>query len=112
MQDFVHYAIDTNNYAESFHSHLKTFYLKLMRRQRVDILVYILTTKLLPDFQRDDTRVRLGYSQPALCKKEQESRKQSDGIPSDIMETMVRHDLADDGENRVRFLPLLTTTLD
>ncbi|KAJ7238419.1 hypothetical protein C8J57DRAFT_1528728 [Mycena rebaudengoi] len=46
--------IDTNNCVESWHHHLKSFCLKLMRKQHVDVLLHILTEQAEPDFRRSD----------------------------------------------------------
>ncbi|KAI9253498.1 hypothetical protein BDA99DRAFT_413085, partial [Phascolomyces articulosus] len=48
-----HYHINTNNYVESWHRHLKEIYLTSLHRQRVDVLVYILWGLVLPDVMQD-----------------------------------------------------------
>ncbi|KZV78403.1 hypothetical protein EXIGLDRAFT_783879 [Exidia glandulosa HHB12029] len=52
----AHYAIDTNNFIESWHSNLKRNYLKLMRRRRLDFIIRVLTQEVVPDFMRAHVR--------------------------------------------------------
>ncbi|KZV59651.1 hypothetical protein PENSPDRAFT_561269, partial [Peniophora sp. CONT] len=108
----VQYGIETNNYVESWHSILKTFYLKLMRRQRIDVLLHILSTQVLPDFRRKDKRVRLGLSQPALNTRERQSRKLADEIPSTELEGMVRLDIEEGGSDTVPEILVMSFTMD
>ncbi|KAI7858895.1 hypothetical protein BDC45DRAFT_433380, partial [Circinella umbellata] len=48
-----HHHVNTNNYIESWHRHLKEVYLPSLRRQRVGVLVYILRSLVLPDLMQD-----------------------------------------------------------
>ncbi|KAJ6507586.1 hypothetical protein DFH09DRAFT_943012 [Mycena vulgaris] len=96
-QDNPHYKIDTNNYVESWHHHLKTFYLKLMRKQRIDVLLHILTEQVEPDFRRSDIRVALDFERPRLSKGEQASQQKARAIPSEDLDDMI--DYADIEDN-------------
>ncbi|VDC04562.1 unnamed protein product [Peniophora sp. CBMAI 1063] len=111
-QGIVQYGIETNNYVESWHSHLKTFYLKLMRRQRVDILLYILSRQVLPDFRREEARIRLGFARPALCARERQSRDLADEIPSIELGDMVRLDVGGDENASVPDILVMSFTRD
>ncbi|KAI7847725.1 hypothetical protein BDC45DRAFT_525163, partial [Circinella umbellata] len=48
-----HHHDNTNNYIETWHRQLKEVYLPSLRRQRVDVLVYILWGLVLPDLMQD-----------------------------------------------------------
>ncbi|KAG2216419.1 hypothetical protein INT45_001376 [Circinella minor] len=48
-----HHHVNTNNYIETWHRQLKEVYLPSLRRQRVDVLVYILWSLVLPDLIQD-----------------------------------------------------------
>ncbi|KAG2220710.1 hypothetical protein INT45_012574 [Circinella minor] len=48
-----HHHVNTNNYIETWHRQLKDVYLASLRRQRVDVLVYILWGLVLPDLMQD-----------------------------------------------------------
>jgi hypothetical protein len=102
FQDTPHYKIDTNNYVESWHHHLKTFYLKLMRKQRIDVLLHILTEQVEPDFRRSDIRVALDFERPRLSKSEQVSYQKARLIPSEDLDDMIDYaDIEDNTASKV-----------
>lgn len=68
-----------------------------MRKQRVDVLVYILTQRVEPDYQRMEIRVALGFENSNLSKTELASRKTAEAIESGVLDEMV----IDDGDNNV-----------
>ncbi|EJD44976.1 hypothetical protein AURDEDRAFT_39852, partial [Auricularia subglabra TFB-10046 SS5] len=70
----AHYAIDTNNFIESWHSNLKRHYLKLMRRRRLDFIIRVLSQEVEPDFMRAHVRVGLGFKGAHLCLAERKSQ--------------------------------------
>src|ERR1700742_4038501 len=80
VQDRPHYRIETNNLIESWHYHLKWNYLCLMRKQRLDVLVHILTDKVEPDYRRLDIRVSLGFENSNLSRVEYASRKAAESV--------------------------------
>ncbi|KAJ7282543.1 hypothetical protein C8J57DRAFT_1218746 [Mycena rebaudengoi] len=45
---------------------IDSFYLKLMRKLRVDVLLHILTEQAEPDFRRSDIRITLDFGRPWL----------------------------------------------
>ena len=99
IQDIPHYRIETNNYVESWLHHLKAFYLRLMRKQRVDVILYILSEKVEPDFRRSALRVSLNFEQPTYSKVEIQYRKVAQKIDSAEAEEMVAYD--EDSDNLV-----------
>ncbi|CAD6950424.1 unnamed protein product, partial [Tilletia laevis] len=48
----AHYGIDTNNYVESWHDNLKINYLGLIKKQRIDHVICVLTREFIPDYVR------------------------------------------------------------
>lgn len=56
------YNLDTNNYIESWHRHLKEVYMARIKKQRVDVLVYLLWDVVLPDFMQDHLKYTAGIS--------------------------------------------------
>jgi hypothetical protein len=83
------YGIRTNNYIESFHHHLKHFYLTHARKQPIDVLLYVLTEQLLPDMQRADLRVSLGFDAPRLSLPEVEARRTAQALDSALAQAMI-----------------------
>ncbi|KAI9310213.1 hypothetical protein BX666DRAFT_1821871, partial [Dichotomocladium elegans] len=53
------YHIDTNNFIESWHQSLKEVYLAGLKRQRVNVLVYILWDVVLPSLMTDHVQTAL-----------------------------------------------------
>jgi hypothetical protein len=89
IQDVHLYGMRTNNYIESFHHHLKTYYLTHTRKQPVDVLLYILSEQLLPDMHRADLRVRLGFESAHLNQTKREARKKAQVLDSTLAQSMV-----------------------
>ncbi|KAL9934894.1 hypothetical protein V8E36_005970 [Tilletia maclaganii] len=56
----AHLAIDTNNYIESWHGSLKLNYLGLVRKQRVDHVLFVLAREVVPDYVRRLVQCKLG----------------------------------------------------
>jgi hypothetical protein len=102
FQDTPHYKIDTNTYVESWHHHLKLFYLKLMRKRRVDVLLHILTEQVEPDFRRSDIRIALDFERPRLSKSEQASQQKAKAIVSKDLDDMIDYaEVEADGTSKV-----------
>jgi hypothetical protein len=89
VQDFPHYSIKTNNYIESWHHHLKMYYLKLMQHQRIDVILHILSEKVEPDFHRAELCVTMAFENTKLSKEEQESQHLAEELDSATMHDMV-----------------------
>lgn len=62
-----------------------------MRKQRVDVLLHILTDKIEPDFHRAELRVTLNFETPTFSKVELAARKKAYLIPSADAEGMVEY---------------------
>ncbi|EIM83678.1 uncharacterized protein STEHIDRAFT_112968 [Stereum hirsutum FP-91666 SS1] len=61
---------DTNNYTELWHLLLKRDYLRLMRKQRVDILIHILVDEVKLDLRQEEVQITLGFDVSHLQKSE------------------------------------------
>jgi hypothetical protein len=88
-KDTPAYGITTNNYIESWHHVLKTNYLKLARRQRIDVLLHILTTRAIPDLHRTHVRCTLGFEAPRINLAESKALAQAEALDTDVAEEMV-----------------------
>lgn len=62
-----------------------------MRKQRIDVLLHILTDQVEPDFHRDHVRIGLNFERSRLSKAEQESRKKANAILSMELEDMFEY---------------------
>ncbi|CEP14465.1 hypothetical protein [Parasitella parasitica] len=60
------YNIDTNNYIETWHRHLKEVYMMNIKKQRLDVLMYLLWDVVLPDMMQDHIRTTSGVQQRRL----------------------------------------------
>lgn len=67
--------IDTNNMQESYHRMLKEVYLSTLKKQRVDVLVYVLYEILLCDIMDDHIRTQLSIRAVVLNKSERQRRR-------------------------------------
>lgn len=76
-------GIDTNNFIESWHGHLKKEYLRFMRKQRADYLVWILATKVEPDYRQNELRYRFGILERRLTSQETKAREKAKALPLD-----------------------------
>ncbi|KAL0563165.1 hypothetical protein V5O48_018910, partial [Marasmius crinis-equi] len=88
-KDHPHYKIKTNNYVKSWHCQLKAHYLGLMRKQRIDVLVHVLTQQIEPDFWHADLMVQLNFEKPRLSKVERASNSKAMEVPSTELDDMV-----------------------
>lgn len=99
IEDITRFNIDTNNYIESWHLLLKRDYLKLMRKQRVDVLVHILVDQVEPDLRREEAQVYLGFDAPRLQKQEKASKKLANAIERGELDSMIEY--CEDGQDKV-----------
>ena len=86
---FPHDAINTNNFVESWHNQLKRNYLGLMRRQRLDFLVFVLARRVYPDFKQAHFQVLAGYATRRRSKAEQEAYRKAMEWPLEDANDMV-----------------------
>ncbi|KAK4694806.1 hypothetical protein P7C70_g8674, partial [Phenoliferia sp. Uapishka_3] len=92
LQD-IFQSINTNNFIESWHRILKSLYLKLMRRQRDDYLLFLLFDSVLPDYRRMVSRIVLGFESRRLDKAEASRRaKAYSPTPAEALELIVREE--------------------
>lgn len=68
---------------------MKWDYLRFMRKQRLDVLIHILTEQLEPDYRTKDLRVALGFEETSLSMAELASRKAAEGIDLADIDDMV-----------------------
>jgi hypothetical protein len=68
-------TFDTNNYIESYHNQLKTFYFGRTRNSRVDRIIYILSQVVINDYRQEALQVQFGIKAFHLTKKEKKSKK-------------------------------------
>lgn len=81
-----------------------------MRKQRVDVLLSILTDAILPDLQGAEMRVLLDFAPPRLSKDEYVSRKKAQAISSANAESMIEYVIEDSDKvctNRTSLNPAL-----
>lgn len=76
-------TFDTNNYIESYHNQLKSFYIGRTRNKRVDRIVYILSQVVINDYRQDALQVQLGIKAFHLTEKENKSKALADNIDID-----------------------------
>ena len=91
-----------NNYIESWHHQLKRYYLKLMHKQWIDVMLHILFEQVEPDFRRDEIRVRLDFDRVNLDKHKCNSQDCTEMISDYDMDNMITY--KDDGLNKVCLL--------
>ncbi|KAI8136545.1 hypothetical protein BJV82DRAFT_475823, partial [Fennellomyces sp. T-0311] len=65
-----HHHINTNNYVEAWHRHLKEVYMSGLRRQRVDVLMYLLWDLVLPDLMQDHLHIANHFQRRTMNKAE------------------------------------------
>lgn len=80
---------------------LKRDYLRLMRKQRVDVLIHILVDQVEPDLRRQEAQIRLGFEAPHLQKHEKASKKLANTIETGELKSMVEY--YEDGQDKVCF---------
>ena len=83
------YRINTNNYVESWHRNLKTNYLKFMRKQRMDVILHILTTEVNKQYNFEDMQATLKYITPKLNKFEVQNQKRAAEIDESEYDNMM-----------------------
>lgn len=107
-QDISRFNIDTNNYIESWHLLLKRDYLRLMRKQRVDILIHILVDEVELDLRREEVQITLGFDASRLQKSEKAAHRLAYAIEIGELEAMIKN--CEDGTDKVSifcvFIPL------
>lgn len=114
-QDISRFNIDTNNYIESWHLLLKRDYLRLMRKQRVDILIHILVDEVELDLRREEVQITLGFDASRLQKSEKAAHRLAYAIEIGELEAMIKN--CEDGTDKVSTfrvfipLPILLTRL-
>ena len=67
-----------------------------MRRQRIDVILHILSEKVELDFHRADLRVALSFETAKLLKEERQSRRLAEEMESSEMHGMV--EMYNDGD--------------
>ena len=102
MQDVPHYHIETNNYIEAWHHHFKFYYLKLMQKQRLDIVIQILAECVLPDFCHVDVHTALGFQPLTLSNIKLENWKRAEAIDVAELEEMVNIYEQEEGEMHIK----------
>ena len=61
-----------------------------MRKQRLDILVHILTSKVIPDYRCAEAHTMLGFSRAALSRPERIAKEAAEAIDSALASEMVQ----------------------
>lgn len=88
--------VHTNNLIESWHNTLKTVYLKSTRKQRTDMLVYMLLNEVLIDLRKKVTQISLGFMPRRTNLVEGQQQDLCKAIPDEIALSMVSRTLLDD----------------
>ena len=73
--------MNTNNYVEAWHRTLKEAYLGKLKRQRADVLVYILWDNVLNDIMAEHVQTRLRIRASISNQSEVARRNAADAIP-------------------------------
>jgi len=73
----AHRGVDTNNFMESWHNQLKSTYLGLMRKQGVDVFLWLLLRQCVPDYHASELRVTLGLQACALSKSDRKAKQRA-----------------------------------
>ena len=89
--------IHTNNLVESWHNILKTRYLKGSRKQRPDMLVYILLDEALESIRLKVLLALNGFQSRRTNLAEQNQLEKCNLIPSEIAIPLVSHRYATEG---------------
>ncbi|EIM84178.1 uncharacterized protein STEHIDRAFT_112627 [Stereum hirsutum FP-91666 SS1] len=97
-KDISRFNINTNNYIESWHLLLKLDYLRLMRKQRVDILIYILVDEVELDLRREEVQITLGFDASRLQKSEKAAHRLAYAIEIGELEAMIEN--CEDGTDK------------
>ncbi|OAV86605.1 hypothetical protein PTTG_29812 [Puccinia triticina 1-1 BBBD Race 1] len=57
----LHQGVHTNNYVESWHNILKSKFIPGPERRRIDVVIQIFKSEVLPRFQKDNYCVEMGF---------------------------------------------------
>ena len=76
--------MNTNNYVEAWHRTLKDAYLGKLKRQRADVLVYILWDNVLNDIMSEHVQTRLRIRAIVNNQGEVARRNAADAIPGKV----------------------------
>lgn len=82
---------DTNNYTELWHLLLKRDYLRLMRKQRVDILIHILVDEVKLDLRQEEVQITLGCDVSHLQKSEKAAYRLAYAIELRELEAIIEN---------------------
>ena len=82
----------TNNYIESYHNQIKSFYFHRSRNTRVDRVVYILSQLVVADYRQEAVQVQYGYKKMHLTKQEKERKSKAENINIDQAVYMITID--------------------
>lgn len=77
--------MDTNNYVESWHRCLKNVYIPTLKKERLDVLVYVLWTAVLGDLMTAHVCVSNGLQKRVWTQAEKARKKEADAIPGKIL---------------------------
>lgn len=83
---------DTNNYIESYHNQLKTFWLGRRRNRRVDRLVHTLSHAVISNYRRNAIQAMFSISAVELNAKEKASKSRADEVSDDNGVRMISED--------------------
>jgi hypothetical protein len=78
---------------EKWHHNLKTGYLGHFRSQRSDFLVFILSDCVLPDYTRDEYRIRLGFDKRRTDKTENNRKVAANSLDETTATEMIEIDV-------------------
>ncbi|KAI9309930.1 hypothetical protein BX666DRAFT_2015029 [Dichotomocladium elegans] len=85
------YNIDTNNFIESWHQSLKEVYLSGLKRQRVNVLIYILWDVVLPSVMTDHAQTALLVKSATMTKAERDRYNAARDIQGKLI-IQIQHD--------------------
>ncbi|KAJ8651299.1 hypothetical protein O0I10_013212, partial [Lichtheimia ornata] len=83
------YRMDTNNYVESWHRCLKNVYIPTLKKERLDVLVYVLWTAVLGDLMTAHVCVSNGLQKRVWTQSEKARKKEADAIPEEEAEDLL-----------------------
>ncbi|KAI7873430.1 hypothetical protein K492DRAFT_223960, partial [Lichtheimia hyalospora FSU 10163] len=83
------YRMDTNNYVESWRRSLKNVYIPTLKKERLDVLVYVLWTAVLGDLMMAHVCVSNGLQSRTWTKAETSRKKEADAIPEEEAEDVI-----------------------
>ncbi|KAI7847585.1 hypothetical protein BDC45DRAFT_451617 [Circinella umbellata] len=83
------WSFHTNNYVESWHNQLKSFYLGRSRCCRVDRIVYTLVELVEIDYRQHALQVKYGFKHMSLSAHEKQRKKEANKIDFNIANSMI-----------------------